>query len=113
MNCINSPSLSSPPSSIYVHRHTHKHQIWPANKPLSLQLNGNGNDFSLSTPRALPSLIILATTAPPAGKLSVLLQTGAVCLVAYWVANFVVPGIILKDLQSKHTNQNDENPDED
>ena len=29
-----------------------------------------------------------------------------VCLVAYWVANFVVPEIVLKDLQSKEKEEN-------
>ncbi|KAG6393752.1 hypothetical protein SASPL_144321 [Salvia splendens] len=68
--------------------------------PLPLRLR-----LHLTTTAALPC-IILAATAPPAGKLSVLLQTGGVCLVAYWVANFVVPGIVLKDFQSKEKEEN-------
>ncbi|KAL1537789.1 hypothetical protein AAHA92_30270 [Salvia divinorum] len=90
-------TINHPSPPLPLRRHT----IWPPNKARALQLT--------TTTAALPC-IILAATAPPAGKLSVLLQTGGVCLVAYWVANFVVPGIVLKDLQSK---EKEENPSED
>ncbi|CAN4103999.1 unnamed protein product [Withania somnifera] len=43
------------------------------------------------------------------GDLSVLLQTGAVMLFIYWIANFVVPEFILKGLQDDSTtNKSDE-----
>ncbi|KAI3456913.1 hypothetical protein Pfo_013576, partial [Paulownia fortunei] len=110
MRCINCRSLPSP----FLSEHNYKHQIWLANKPSILQVNRIGFSLVLSLrTRALPSPIFFAATSPVTGKLSVLLQTSAVCLFAYWVANFVVPNIILKDLQSNKTNEDGENPGED
>lgn len=37
----------------------------------------------------------------------------AVCLFAFWVANFVVPEYILKDIKAKETKEDGENPAED
>ncbi|KAK6153809.1 hypothetical protein DH2020_013448 [Rehmannia glutinosa] len=107
MRCIKCESLHSPLFS----EHNDKHQNWPANKPCMLKANRNSYPslVSLRT-RAVPAL---AAALQPAGKLSVLLQTSAVCLFAYWVANFVMPEIILKDLRSKNsTNEDAENPEE-
>ncbi|KAK4439781.1 hypothetical protein Salat_0313000 [Sesamum alatum] len=110
MKCINSRSLLSP----LLSDHKYKHQLSANRKPSSAQWNRNGfSSVSLRT-RALPSPIFLAASSPAAaGKLSVLLQTSAVCLFAYFVANFVVPELILKDLKSKETNKDGENPAED
>ncbi|KAK6153845.1 hypothetical protein DH2020_013484 [Rehmannia glutinosa] len=109
MRCINCESLHYP---LFSEQHNDKHQNWPANK-LPCMVKANRNSYrslvSLRT-RAAPAL---AAALQPAGKLSVLLQTSAVCLFAYWVANFVMPEIILKDLRSKNsTNEDAENPEE-
>lgn len=47
------------------------------------------------------------------GDLSVLLQTGAVMLFIYWIANFVVPEFIMKDLQDESTNNNNKTDEKD
>ncbi|KAL0443358.1 UNVERIFIED_CONTAM: hypothetical protein Slati_2058500 [Sesamum latifolium] len=110
MKCVNSQSLLSP----LLSHHKYQHQFWKS-KPSSLQSNPNGfSPVSLRTRALPPSPIFLAATSPAAaGKLSVLLQTSAVCLFAYFIANFVVPELILKDLQSKEANKDGENPAED
>ncbi|XP_011095412.1 uncharacterized protein LOC105174880 [Sesamum indicum] len=110
MKCINSQSQLSPLPS----HHKYKHQFCES-KPSSMRLNPNGFSFvSLRTRSLPPSPIFLAATSPAAaGNLSVLLQTSAVCLFAYFVANFVVPELILKDLRSKEANKDGENPAED
>ncbi|KAK4355234.1 hypothetical protein RND71_024205 [Anisodus tanguticus] len=57
--------------------------------------------------RSLLIAPLRAVNSPAAsGDLSVLLQTGAVMLFMYWIANFVVPGIVLKDLQEDSTTNN-------
>ncbi|XP_057486418.1 uncharacterized protein LOC130772544 [Actinidia eriantha] len=60
------------------------------------------------------SALVLATAKP--GDVSVLLQTSTVLLFVYWIANFVVPDILMKDLQSDQTSKdrkpNDDNPSE-
>ncbi|KAG8386112.1 hypothetical protein BUALT_Bualt03G0115100 [Buddleja alternifolia] len=112
MKCINYHSLSSP---LILSKIKYKYPFWLPNKPSS-KLQENSNVFSLVSlrTRALHSHIFLAATSPPtAGKLSVLLQTSAVCLFAYWIANFVVPEMILKDLQAKKIDENGENSIED
>ncbi|KAL3364664.1 hypothetical protein AABB24_013444 [Solanum stoloniferum] len=54
-----------------------------------------------------------AVNSPAAsGDLSVLLQTGAVMLFMYWIANFVVPEFIMKDLQQDDTTTNNNKTDE-
>ncbi|PIN15531.1 hypothetical protein CDL12_11828 [Handroanthus impetiginosus] len=101
MKCINSHTLPSPLFSQHL---KHNHQISPANRPSIVQIDRNGF-FSVSLrTKALHAFTVLATSFPSTGKLSVLLQTSAVCLFAYWVVNFVVPGMILKDLQSNKKN---------
>ncbi|KAF3614196.1 putative rab3 GTPase-activating protein catalytic subunit-like, partial [Capsicum annuum] len=55
-----------------------------------------------------------AINSPAAsGDLSVLLQTGAVMLFMYWIANFVVPQFILKDLQDDSTTNNNKTDEKD
>ncbi|KAL8462513.1 hypothetical protein ACS0TY_033518 [Phlomoides rotata] len=115
MKCCNCQLLLLSPSPLLIPHHINKHQIWITNKPCILQVKGNGNSLSSSSGiNALPSTILLATTSSlPTAKLSVLLQTSAVCLIAYWVANFVVPNFILKDFQSNNTDDDAKNPADD
>ncbi|TMX04463.1 hypothetical protein EJD97_008878 [Solanum chilense] len=55
-----------------------------------------------------------AVNSPSAsGDLSVLLQTGAVMLFIYWIANFVVPEFIMKDLQDESTTNNNKTDEKD
>ncbi|XP_052178858.1 uncharacterized protein LOC127792416 [Diospyros lotus] len=58
--------------------------------------------------------LVLAAAASPAksGDISVLLQTSAVLLFAYGIANFVVPEIISRDLQFDQTSKDDDSPSE-
>ncbi|XP_019226228.1 PREDICTED: uncharacterized protein LOC109207709 [Nicotiana attenuata] len=56
---------------------------------------------AVDIPISSSSFFIAAANSPR--DLSVLLQTSAVMLFMYWIANFVVPGIILKDLQDDST----------
>ncbi|XP_059662469.1 uncharacterized protein LOC132308412 [Cornus florida] len=56
---------------------------------------------------AINTSIVLGVTAPAesGGNITVLLQTSAVFLFVYWIANFVVPDIISKDLQFDKTSE--------
>ncbi|KAI3673814.1 hypothetical protein L6452_39944 [Arctium lappa] len=58
-------------------------------------------------------LVVLGVSPPPAatGDLSVLIPTSAGFLFLYWIANFVVPRIIMKDLESEDANK-DQEPNE-
>ncbi|KAA8523660.1 hypothetical protein F0562_010083 [Nyssa sinensis] len=61
----------------------------------------------LSTTKAISTSLILGVTSPAeSGDITVLLQTSAVLLFVYWIANFVVPEIISKELQKP----DDDNP---
>ncbi|XP_059645770.1 uncharacterized protein LOC132287541 [Cornus florida] len=57
--------------------------------------------------KAISTSIVLGVTAPAesGGDITVLLQTSAVFLFVYWIANFVVPDIISKDLQFDKTSE--------
>ncbi|KAI3820518.1 hypothetical protein L1987_08066 [Smallanthus sonchifolius] len=54
-------------------------------------------------------LVVLAVNSPAsaaaAGDISVLIPTSVAFIFLYWIANFVVPGIIMKDLQSDEANK--------
>nr|XP_027061460.1 uncharacterized protein LOC113688055 [Coffea arabica]XP_027061526.1 uncharacterized protein LOC113688079 [Coffea arabica] len=56
--------------------------------------------------RVTSAPLFLAATSPPpnSGDFSVLFQTSAVMLLMYWIANFVVPWWVLKDLEVDKTN---------
>ncbi|XP_047336985.1 uncharacterized protein LOC124940507 [Impatiens glandulifera] len=56
------------------------------------------------------ALLVLTTTKIKHPDISVFLLTGSALLLLYWVANFLVPGIIEKDFQSDKGNEvtNDE-----
>ncbi|KAK2990034.1 hypothetical protein RJ640_004712 [Escallonia rubra] len=60
-----------------------------------------------------PSMVLGASPPAATGDLSVLLQTSAVLLFAYWIANFVVPDIIAKDLQLDKAGEEQKSIDED
>lgn len=58
---------------------------------------------SLRANAILPTSLILGnSTIPPAqsGDVSVLLQTGGVLLIAYLIANFILPEFIMKSYRS-------------
>ncbi|XP_030553272.1 uncharacterized protein LOC115757227 [Rhodamnia argentea] len=56
----------------------------------------------------------LAAAAPAkTGDISVFLQTGAVLLLAYWIANFVVPDLISKYLGFDKINEDENSEDDD
>ncbi|KAK3025566.1 hypothetical protein RJ639_041044 [Escallonia herrerae] len=59
------------------------------------------------------SLVLGASPTAATGDLSVLLQTSALLLFAYWIANFVVPDIIAKDLQLDKSGEEQKPVDED
>ncbi|MCL7040588.1 hypothetical protein MKW94_028490 [Papaver nudicaule] len=60
------------------------------------------------------SLELLDITSPPAasGDISVFLQTSALLVGVYWVSNFLVPDLIVKNLQKRNESkeQEEENP---
>nr|XP_043638774.1 uncharacterized protein LOC122609889 [Erigeron canadensis] len=50
----------------------------------------------------ITSSVVLAVNSPATtGDLSVLIPTSAVFLFLYWIANFVVPEFVVKDLESQ------------
>ncbi|KAL7130938.1 hypothetical protein ABFS83_13G166000 [Erythranthe nasuta] len=105
MKCITSHTLHSQLFS----DQKYKHQNEFTNRSFSIALSFR----TRSLPAAAASSIFLAASAPVVGgKLSVLLQTGGVCLFAYWVVNFAVPEFILKDIQSRVEKKDGDNPSE-
>nr|POE83012.1 hypothetical protein CFP56_42955 [Quercus suber] len=75
------------------------------------------NNLSLLAPRtnAIPISLLLAASSEvkPGGDISVLLPVSAVLLSAYFLANFIVPTFIMKDLgfdkESEKQKGNDDN----
>ncbi|KAL8127323.1 hypothetical protein AgCh_014296 [Apium graveolens] len=59
---------------------------------------------------ALTSSLVLGveSVAAYSGDLKVLLRTTTGLLFVYWIANFVVPELIMKDLQSDNTEEDQE-----
>lgn len=57
--------------------------------------------------------VVLGVNSPAAttGDLKVLIPTSAAFLFLYWIANFVVPGIVMKDLESQDASK-DETPND-
>lgn len=61
--------------------------------------------------KALTSSLVLgveSTAAAYSGDLQVLLRTTTGLFFVYWIANFVVPELIMKDLQSDKTDEDQE-----
>ncbi|KAI3986726.1 hypothetical protein MKX01_014264 [Papaver californicum] len=60
------------------------------------------------------SLVLLDITSPPAasGDISVFLQTSVLLVAVYWFSNFIVPDLIVKNLQktNESKDQEEENP---
>ncbi|KAL8215726.1 hypothetical protein R6Q57_022563 [Mikania cordata] len=55
-------------------------------------------------------LVVLAVSPPATtGDISVLIPTSVAFIFLYWIANFVIPEIIMKDLQSEDANEEDQN----
>ncbi|KAK1407019.1 hypothetical protein QVD17_38629 [Tagetes erecta] len=59
-------------------------------------------------------MVVLAVNSPAtAGDISVLIPTSVLFFFLYWIANFVVPKMIMKDLETDDANQdqnaNDQN----
>ncbi|XP_060188521.1 uncharacterized protein LOC132617525 [Lycium barbarum] len=109
--CLHSPILLKLPSTKFICQY-HK------SKPICLLEQQQHYKAKLATcfiikgKRTLLIAPLKAINSPAAsGDLSVLVQTGAVMLFMYWIANFVVPGIVLKDLQDDSTT-NDNKADE-
>ncbi|KAL2472955.1 uncharacterized protein Fot_48691 [Forsythia ovata] len=121
MKCINchSPLSLTPFEGRYMQQiKTDKFFLFSSAKSAWLQKSWNGfSPVSVRT-MALPASPFLAAVSPAASPdLAVLLRTSALLLFAYWIANFVVPQIVYKDLQLDKTNENnspnDKNPPED
>ncbi|KAL2523709.1 Uncharacterized protein Adt_08763 [Abeliophyllum distichum] len=109
MKCINCHSSLSPTLSErrYTQIKTDNFLRFSSVKSAWLQKGGNGfSPVSVRT-MALPSYPFLAAASPAASPdLAVLLRTSALLLFAYWIANFVVPQIVYKDLQFDKTDEN-------
>ncbi|CAH1429670.1 unnamed protein product [Lactuca virosa] len=57
-------------------------------------------------------LVVLGVNSPATtGDLTVLIPTSLAFLFLYWIANFVVPGMVMRDLESDDANK-DENSNE-
>ncbi|KAJ0046984.1 hypothetical protein Pint_04099 [Pistacia integerrima] len=105
LTCIHGyPSLDSVNSHL-----NHKHKMLHTNNNEPLRLSSSEKPTRLT--RKFPSLrafavtdsyytLVLAATSPPkSGDISVFLQTSAVMLLVYLIANFLVPSIISKSLE--------------
>ncbi|CAA3014558.1 Hypothetical predicted protein [Olea europaea subsp. europaea] len=107
MKCIDCHSLRSPTLS----ESRYMQEIKPAkffcfSSKKSAWLQQDWKRFSVTT-RALPSSPFLAAVPLAASPdIAVLLQTSAILLFAYWIANFVVPRMVYKDLQFDKTDEN-------
>ncbi|KAF7140051.1 hypothetical protein RHSIM_Rhsim06G0215000 [Rhododendron simsii] len=70
------------------------------------------NENSCMKTKAFPisTSLVLGVASPAKPDISVFLGTSAVLLFMYWISNFVVPELILKDLRSDQTS-GDQKPD--
>ncbi|XP_051125848.1 uncharacterized protein LOC127247847 [Andrographis paniculata] len=112
MNKCISPPPSPPPLLPY-----HKHRLSSSSSIRPNRVAIKGSSSCLVKTRAhltsVSPILFVAAELSDAGKLSVLAQTGAVCLMAFWVANFFVPGMIMKNSgESATTNYDDDDSDE-
>ncbi|CAM8957574.1 unnamed protein product [Rhodiola kirilowii] len=100
------PSLQHHPNSNYsslskFHQHT---QFLRHPPQQSLSVNAHAAPALLST-----LALVLADVAQPKGDINVFLQTGGLMFSAYLLANFVVPSIVMKQLQSDESADNNGN----
>lgn len=112
MNCINCCPPSIP--SMVTHGEAKPKQYFnsvESFRPSSISkaswlLRWQNRGYGSFTPRATPASLFLAATSPPnSGDFSVIFQTSAVMLFMYWIANFVVPEFVMKDLQVDEANK--------
>ncbi|KAJ4981880.1 hypothetical protein NE237_032717 [Protea cynaroides] len=60
-----------------------------------------------------PSSPVLGVSSPPASfDVSVLLQSSVILFTAFWIANFVVPDIVSKNLQPDNPCKKEQTPDD-
>ncbi|GJZ34837.1 hypothetical protein Tco_0580654 [Tanacetum coccineum] len=84
--------------------------ISPRHSNIYLPLN---HVRTMSMGVASSSMVVLAVNSPATtGDLSVLIPTSAAFLLLYYIANFVVPEILMKDLEADDATR-DQNPNED
>ncbi|XP_059285246.1 uncharacterized protein LOC132038606 [Lycium ferocissimum] len=108
--CLHSPILLKLPSNKVICQY-HKSKLLEQQQHYKAKL---ATCFIIKGKRTLLIAPLKAINSPAAsGDLSVLLQTGAVMLFMYWIANFVVPGIVLKDLQDDSTTNNNKADEKD
>ncbi|KAK9269467.1 hypothetical protein L1049_001242 [Liquidambar formosana] len=126
MGCINCHSPFLPLLSQNKHKQPQQQQqlktsklLWlSSNEPNRLLQRQNISSLVPLRTKAVPTSLVLGVTSPAkSGDISVFLQTSAVLLFMYWIANFVVPDIILKYFQLDKTSEeekpNDNSPLED
>lgn len=95
LNCFSTPSGISPRHNFYL----------PIN-----HVRTKPNAMSMGV--ASSSMVVLAVNSPATtGDLSVLIPTSAAFLLLYYIANFVVPEILMKDLEADDATR--EKPNED
>ncbi|KAF5807450.1 hypothetical protein HanXRQr2_Chr05g0233861 [Helianthus annuus] len=109
--------------SIHHHHHHHTPPLSTLSKwssrhtpPPTGVLRRHFPNHVRTKPMAVTSshLVVLTVNSPAAaGDISILIPTSVAFIFLYWIANFVVPGIIMKDLQAddanKDQNANDQN----
>ncbi|XP_038897194.1 uncharacterized protein LOC120085329 [Benincasa hispida] len=107
MNCISS-SIEFPPLRSHLKPNRRQpQQNSPPKKNLHIfrhiYISPQTYRFDSLKVNAIPSSLILGnSTIPPSqsGDVSVLLQTGGVLLIAYLIANFILPEFIMKSYRS-------------
>lgn len=81
--------------------------LWSANEDQTVRLRPNILIMPVAVNtgcRVFGSEYVISATQPPQSPdPSVLLPVSAALLLLYWVANFVVPDILIKDFQSDDT----------
>ncbi|KAI8006082.1 hypothetical protein LOK49_LG07G03395 [Camellia lanceoleosa] len=104
------PILSHPKYTQQL-KHTAKLLWLTSNQPTSHLYKYQNT--SLKTKAVTNSLALGVSSVAKPADISILLQTSAVLLFVYWIANFIVPDIILKDLQSNQASKEQKPNDDD
>ncbi|KAJ8497561.1 hypothetical protein OPV22_008113 [Ensete ventricosum] len=112
MESIGCPSPSLPPHSFLSHHSAKPRRRRSAQLLLLLTKSPKHRNnllflaVSPTQQQALSNSLNAAATSPAAGgDLSVLVPISALLLSIYWVANFIVPGMITKELQPATSEQ--------
>ncbi|CAL9063473.1 unnamed protein product [Musa banksii] len=108
IGCPSSPSL--PPHSFLSHHSAKPRRRRSAQLLLLTKSPRHRHNLLFlavsPTQQALSNSLHAAATSPAAaGDLSVLVPISALLLFIYWVTNFIVPGMITKELQSETSEQ--------